>query len=222
MLVLPELGNKGWKGFVKICLLSIFLFFFVHKTALILILIYPLTLFRLSSRQMILLLSVSMVWAFGGIGNVLVNVVGLNFIKNTPFLAALDFYSQNETFSAEIKFLSLPVLHRLLIVSIGIYFLNKLKEFKNFPVVFNLYFWGVIIYFILVPLGNILATRISMNLKIFDSLVIPYLFIVLKEKEFKSFAVLIVALWSLSILLYNFYLPGNYPYYIPYKTIFEK
>lgn len=224
MYLLPILLQKEkiTLTFFKVLILSIFLGFFVHKTALVLPFLYLLGLLDFSFQNKLILLTVSMIWAFTGIGNVLIQLGGLAFIKDAGYLGVVDFYTQNETFGAEIKLLSVSVLHRLLILILALYFSKFQSSNFIFKKMVNIYFWGIVIYFLLTPLGYMLATRVSMNLKVFDVLLIPYFLIFLKEYPFKILGLILVSAWSFAVMLTNFYMPGNYPYYIPYRTIFSK
>ncbi|MBC6110546.1 EpsG family protein [Pedobacter fastidiosus] len=222
LYVFPRLLKKTWLSFFKVLLLSFLLAFFLHKTALALPIIYLVCLFKPTIKYKYAILFGSLVWAFTGLGNVLVQVGGLSFFKDTAYLGVVDFYSQNESFGSEIKLLSISVLHRLVILFLALYF----SEFKTAPPVFkkltNIYFWGAVIYFVLTPLGYMLATRVSMNVKAFDLLLIPYFVIFLKEYKFKFLGLMLISAWSFAVMLTNFYIPGNYPYYIPYRTILSR
>ncbi|MEO6176096.1 MAG: EpsG family protein [Flavobacterium circumlabens] len=222
LYILPIFLRREKFAFLKVLISSVLLAFFLHKTALILPVMYLLCIRDPSLKNKYIILFVSMIWAFTGIGNILIQVGGLSFIKDAGYLGVVDFYSQNEAFGAEIKLLSVSVLHRLLILLLALYFSKFEPSNLIFKKMVNIYFWGIVIYFFLTPLGYMLATRVGMNLKVFDVLLIPYFLIFLKEYKFKVSGLVLVSLWSFSVMLTNFYLPGNYPYYIPYRTIFSK
>lgn len=222
MYLLPVFLERKKFTFLKVLTWSVILSFFLHKTALLLPVIYLVCLYNPSLKNKYIILFCSMVWAFTGVGSVLIQVGGLSFIKDAGYLGVVDFYSQNEAFGAEIKLLSVSVLHRLAILLLALYFSNFKSSNPMFKKLVNIYFWGIIIYFFLTPLGYMLATRVGMNLKVFDVLIIPYFLIFLKEYKFKIAGLVMVSLWSFSVMLTNFYIPGNYPYYIPYRTIFSK
>ena len=216
---IPILFKKGKYNFYKILFLTFILTFFVHKTALVIPILYFLTLFNINQNIKILLVIISCIWAYGGIGDSIIQLTHLDFVKNSSLLSVLDVYSVSENNENSIKFLSISMMHRLFFLLLGIYF----TKFINDPVhlrILNLYFWGVILYIILVPLGYMIATRISMNFKIFDIITLSYFLFYLKEKEFKYSYVILIAIWSVSVMLTNFYIPGNYEFYVPFKTIF--
>lgn len=222
LYILPDLLNKGYKGFIKMLLWSVFLSIFLHKTALILPVIYVICLIDFSLTKKMILLGFSMVWAFAGIGNIMVQVAGLSFFKESAFLSVIDVYTQNDTFSAEIKFFSISVMHRLVILFLALYFAQKKSASPLFKQLSNIYFWGIVLYFVIAPLGYLLATRVSMNLKIFDVVILTYFIPFLYERVFKVVGVILIAIWSFSVMLTNFYIPGNYVFYVPYRSIFNK
>ena len=222
MYIFPYLLEKSRKNFLNIVILSIVLGFFLHKTAVILPLIYIVCLFTPSLRNKYIILLGTLVWAFTGVGNMLMQVGGLAFFKDNAYLGVVDLYSTSEAFGKEINFFSISVLHRLAILVVALYFSSFASADPLFKKLTNIYFWGAVAYFALVPLGYIMATRVSMNLKIFDVLLIPYFLVFLKEYSFKIIGLLLISLWSFAVMLTNFYLPGNYEYYIPYRTIFSK
>jgi hypothetical protein len=219
---LPILLVRSNRNIIIILLMTFFLSFTLHKTALILPIIYFLCLINPNYEYKRIILVGSLIWAFTGLGNVLVQIGGLSFLKDTAYLSVVDFYSNSEAFGTEIKFFSITVLHRLAILVLALYFSNFNSASLLFKKLTNIYFWGIVIYFMLVPLGYMMATRINMNLKIFDVVLIPYFIVFLKEYKFKMIGLTIVALWSFAVMLTNFYIPGNYEYYVPYRSIFSK
>lgn len=219
---LPILLVRSNRNVIIILIMTFFLSFTLHKTALILPLIYFLCLYNPKYKHKRIILLISLIWAFTGLGNVLVQIGGLSFLKDTAYLSVVDFYANNEAFGTEIKFFSITVLHRLAILLLALYFSNFNSASLLFRKLTNIYFWGIIIYFMLVPLGYMMATRINMNLKIFDVVLIPYFIVFLKEYKFKIIGLTFVGLWSFSVMLTNFYIPGNYEYYVPYRSLFNK
>ncbi|MGE6220120.1 EpsG family protein [Nubsella zeaxanthinifaciens] len=222
LLVFPRLLKRDLNSFLKMLFLSVFLAFFVHKTALMLPIFYFFCLFEPKMKYKIYLLIFMLIWAFSGVGKILVEVGGLAFFKDTAYLSVVDFYTQSEAFGKELKFFSITVLHRIVILVLALYFSQFKSSSPLFRQLSNIYFWGAIIYLFLTPMGYILATRVSMNLKIFEVTLLPFFIPFLKESYFKLIGFLIISLWSFAVMLTNFYLPGNYPYYIPYRTILEK
>lgn len=222
LYILPELLNRGLKGFLRVLIISVLLTIFLHKTAIILPVLYLVCLLDFSIQRKIIILTFSILWAFIGIGNIMVQVAGLSFFKDTAFLSVVDVYTQHETFSVEIKFFSISVMHRLAILALALYFAERKGAEPLFKQLANIYFWGIVFYFVLAPLGYLLTTRITMNLKIFDVIIIAYFIPFLQEKSFKVAGVFIIALWSFSVMLTNFYIPGNYKFYVPYRSIFNK
>lgn len=216
---IPNLFQRGRINFTKVILLTFILTFFVHKTALSIPVLYILSLFYPTNNKKIILLLISYIWAFGGIGDSIVQLTHLDFVKNSSLLSVLDIYSVSENNENTIKIFSISMMHRLVFLLIGIYFTKYIKNELHLRIL-NLYFWGVIIYILLVPLGYMIATRISMNFKIFDIITLSYFLYYLKEKELKISYLFFISIWSISVMLTNFYIPGNYEYYIPYKTIF--
>ncbi|MGO4819417.1 EpsG family protein [Flavobacterium sp. W22_SRS_FP1] len=219
---LPILLVRSNRSIIIILLMTFLLSFTLHKTALILPIIYFLCLYNPIYKYKWIILGGSIIWAFTGLGNVLVQIGGLSFLKDTSYLSVVDFYSNSEAFGTEIKFFSITVLHRLAILVLALYFSNFNSANLLFKKLTNIYFWGIVIYFMLVPLGYMMATRINMNLKIFDVVLIPYFIVFLKEYKFKMIGLTIVALWSFAVMLTNFYIPGNYEFYVPYRSIFSK
>ncbi len=222
LYLLPILLEKKKGNFVRVLILSALMANFVHKTALFLPVIYLLCLLNPTIRMKYIILFISLIWGFSGVGDILVKIGGLSVVKESSFLSVIDFYTQSEAFGTKVQLFSISVLHRLVILMLALYFSSLSTESLLFKKISNIYFWSAILYFVLLPLGYILATRISMNIKIFDALLIPYFLIFLKENLFKNLVLLLVALWSFSMMLTNFYLPGNYPYYVPYRTILDK
>ncbi|MBC7915286.1 MAG: EpsG family protein [Pyrinomonadaceae bacterium] len=220
--LLPDLLIKSLASFLKILLLSVLLAICLHKTAIILPFIFLICLYVPPVKTKYFILLASLLWAFSGIGNILIQIGGLSFFKDTAYLSVVDVYSQSEAFGAEIKLFSISVIHRLVILILALYFSEFETASNSFKKLTNIYFWGAIIYFLLAPLGYMLATRVGMNLKIFDVLLIPYFIIFLKEAKFKIVGLMVIAVWSFAVMLTNFYIPGNYPYYVPYRTIFQK
>lgn len=222
MYLLPMLLDKGKSGFFKILVISTFLAVSLHKTAIVLPFIFIICLFNPSYRNKHIILLLSLVWAFTGMGDILIQIGGLSFFKDSAYLGVVDFYSKSDAFGTEITFFSISVMHRLVILLLALYFSNFSSANPIFKKLTNIYFWGAIIYFLLVPLGYMMATRVSMNLKIFDVLLIPYFLIFLKERSYKVVGLVLISAWSFAVMLTNFYIPGNYEYYVPYRTIFSK
>lgn len=222
LFVFPRLLKKDIRSFIKMLLLSVFLAFFIHKTALMLPVFYCFCLFEPKIKYKIYLLLIMLIWAFSGMGKILVEVGGLAFFKDSAYLSVVDFYTQSEAFGKELKFFSITVLHRIIILVLALYFAQFKSSSTLFKQLSNIYFWGAIIYLFLTPMGYILATRVSMNLKIFEVTLLPFFIPFFKERYFKLLGFLIISLWSFAVMLTNFYLPGNYPYYIPYRTILGK
>lgn len=216
---IPILFEKKKYNFYKILWLTFLLTFFVHKTALVVPILYLLTLIELSTNKKILFIFLSCIWAYGGIGDSIVQLTHLDFVKNSSLLSVLDVYSVSENNENSINFFSISMMHRLIFLFLGIYFTRFISNSIHLRIL-NLYYWGVIIYILLVPLGYMIATRISMNFKIFDIITLSYFIYYFKEKEFKISYLILIAIWSISVMLTNFYMPGNYEYYIPFKTIF--
>jgi hypothetical protein len=222
LYILPDLLNKGLKGFIKVLIISVLLTIFLHKTAIILPVLFLVCLLNFSIQRKIIILVLSIIWAFIGIGDVIIQVAGLSFFKESSFLSVVDLYTQHESFSAEIKFFSISVMHRLVILALALYFAKKNSAEPIFIQLANIYYWGIVFYFFLAPLGYLLTTRISMNLKIFDTIIIAYFIPFLQERSFKVAGVILIAIWSFSVMLTNFYIPGNYKFYVPYRSIFNK
>jgi len=44
----------------------------------------------------------------------------------------------------------------------------------------------------------------------------------LKGNKFKVVGLVLKSFSSFAVMLTNFYTPGNYPYYVPYRTIYSK
>lgn len=218
----PDLLEKSKKSFLKIVFLSVLLSFCLHKTAIILPFFYFICLYTPSHRNKYIILFFSMLWAFSGAGNIITAIGGLSFVKDVSYLSVVDVYSQHEAFGKEVGFFSISVLHRLLILVLALYFSNFKSASPIFKKITNIYFWGAVIYFVLIPLGYIMATRVSMNLKIFDVVLIPYFIFFLKEYQYKVLGFVLICLWSFAVMLTNFYIPGNYEYYVPYRSIFSK
>lgn len=219
---LPILLVRSNRNIIIILLMTFFLSFTLHKTALILPIIYFLCLYDPQYKYKRIILLFSILWAFTGLGDVLVQIAGMSFLKDTAYLSVVDLYSNSEAFGIEIKFFSITVLHRLAILMLALYFSNFSSATLLFKKLTNIYFWGIIVYFLLVPLGYMMATRINMNLKIFDVVLIPYFIVFLKEYKFKIIGLTFVGLWSFSVMLTNFYIPGNYEYYVPYRSVFNR
>lgn len=137
---LPKLLIKNKKNFFVILLMSLFLGFTLHKTAMILPFIYLICLSNPSHKNKYIILLFSLVWAFTGLGNILVQVGGLSFFKDTAYLSMVDFYSQSEAFGTEITFLSISVLHRLFILLLALYFSNFDSANPLFKKLTNIYF----------------------------------------------------------------------------------
>lgn len=220
--ILPDLIQKRKNSFIKVVFLTITLSFFLHKTAIILPLVYLLCRINYDVKTKYFVLFFAVLWAFSGIGNVVIQIGGISFLKESAYLSVVDFYTNNETFGAEIKFLSISVFHRLAILIFALYFLKNRKNNIMYDILTNIYFWSVIIYFILVPFGYIIATRVGMNIKVFDLLLLPYILSFVKDKTLNFSLFLLISIWSIALMLTNFYIPGNYEYYVPYRTIFEK
>jgi hypothetical protein len=213
------LARKGFKNFAHLLLLSLFLFFALHKTAILFPVIYIISLFNPLIKTKIYIFFAFLIWAFSGVGEILIS--GIPYIKDIAYLGIIDFYTNHENFSASVNLLSITVLHRLVILIAALY----LSEFKGAGLLFkkliNIYFWGIIIYLFCIPLGYMLATRINMNFKIFDVILISYFVLFFKTKTDKLLFLSIIIIWSLFSMLTNFYMPGNYDYYLPYRTILE-
>jgi hypothetical protein len=219
---LPDLVQSKRNSTYKVILLTVLLAFFLHKTALILPLIYLLSRIRPSLMTKYVVLMISIFWAFSGIGSIIVQIGGFSLLKESAYLGVIDFYSNNETFGAEIKFLSISVFHRLAILVVAFYFLKHSKNDVLYDILTNIYFWSVVIYFILVPFGYIIATRVGMNIKVFDLLLLPFIISFVKDKKFSLLVYFIICLGSMGLMLTNFYIPGNYEYYVPYRSILNK
>lgn len=217
---IPILFEKKKYNFFKIIFLTFILTFFVHKTALIIPILYLLTIVKLNTSKKILFVCISCIWAYGGLGDIIIQLTHLDFVKNSSLLSVLDVYSITENNENSINFFSISMMHRLLFLFLGIYFTQYINNNLQLRIL-NLYYWGVIIYILLVPLGYMIATRISMNFKIFDIITLSYFIFYFKEKEFKFSYLILISIWSVSVMLTNFYMPGNYEFYIPFKTIFR-
>jgi hypothetical protein len=215
----PIIFERGKKNISKVILLTFILTFFIHKTALVLPILYLLSYLNFNTNKKIYIVILSCIWAYSGIGDSIVQLTHLDFVKNSSLLSVLDVYSVSENTENTIGFFSISMLHRLVFLFLGLYFAKYLSNPIHLRIL-NLYFWGVILYILLVPLGYMIATRLSMNFKIFDIITLSYFIYYLKENEFKFSYVIFIATWSLSVMLTNFYLPGNYEFYIPFKTIF--
>lgn len=217
--ILPDLINGGKQNILKMFVLTLLLTFFLHKTALITPIVYIICLYKPHIKKKYFILFLALIWAFSGVGNIILRLGGLTVFQESAYLGVLDMYANHESFGAEIKFLSISVFHRLAILLLALQFSDN-RDNKMDKII-NIYFWSVIIYFFFVPFGYIVATRLGMNLKIFDSILLPYIIVVLKDIYLKYIWYLVISIWSMAMMLTNFYIPGNYEYYIPYRTIFN-
>lgn len=219
---LPILLDGSKRNIFLMFLMTLILSFILHKTALVLPVIYFLCLYNPKIQYKWFILVVSIIWAFTSLGNMMFQLTGMSFFKESAYFSVIDVYAKNELFGREIKFFSITVLHRLVILIFALYFSTFNSADLVFKKLTNIYFWGIVIYFFLAPLGYLMATRINMNFKIFDVILIPYFLVFLKEFAFKILGLFIVAVWSFAVMLSNFYIPGNYKFYVPYRSIFNK
>ena len=110
---------------------------------------------------------------------------------------------------------TINILQRLLILLPLIYFYPSLSKEKTFSTLFNIYFWGTVVYLTFGFFGLFIA-RINMFFRILEIILIPILYEKVKNKNQKIIIQVPIVAWGLTVLTWVYYKEAYYPF----KTIF--
>lgn len=198
--------REKWKYFSLILIASLF-----HISALMLLPLYYLYGFKFNARKYIILLIVSIISIQLNLINLIVHLIPFEFIKG-PVLG----YLQSEVWSRP-STVSFSTIERLFIVILGIIYFNKLNAIhKYFALFYNIYFFGVLLYFIFFN-SYVFAERVSIYFNVLAMFLLVYYFELFKVKKQKIiYHILLISFVSLFFLktIYsndqgNVYLPYN-------------
>lgn len=102
-------------------------------------------------------------------------------------------------------------LLRIIIIGLFLYFYNSLKKEENFKGLFNIYFFGFLVYTLL-SFQVQAATRINMFFRILEILLFPYLVVIKKDKPQKIIMFWIIIAITTALFLSDLSHPDNFPY----------
>lgn len=102
-------------------------------------------------------------------------------------------------------------LLRLIIIGFFLWFYNSLKEKKGFKGIFNIYFFGFLLY-TLASFQIQAATRVNMFFRILEILLFPYLILIKKDKPQKIIMFWIVVAIASVLFLSDLSHPDNFPF----------
>ena len=112
------------------------------------------------------------------------------------------------------------ISYRIVIILITLIFYYKLyQEDSFFRGIYNIYFLGLIIFILFVPV-SVALIRFSNYFEIFQVFLFPYLIYQYKDKIYNN-AILLFCIIYFAIRL-NSSIAGYKDLYIPYKSIFDK
>lgn len=194
--------------------------FLIHRSSLIFLFAWWIYRLRLSKKTMILIMIISV--AFSSAVSILFNSIGGLFGEVVQYKLSvyMDDFDQTEGtgFSSFVTILK-GVLNKCLIFFVIVFFMDKIVE--KYPYVrgyFNLYWFGVVLYFLLVGV-NLVFVRFSYAFDFMLVVLFPYLFSIIQKSSNKTF------LWGfLSIYLMMrmyVYLNSYIDLFVPFKTIFD-
>lgn len=191
-----------------------------HRTSFIFLLAWWVYHLHLSKKTMVILMCVCV--AFSSFISTLFDSIGGFFGEVIQYKLSVymdDYDGVEDTgFSPFITILK-GVLNKCVIFFIILFFIDKITE--KYPYVrgyFNLYWFGIILYFSLVGV-NIIFVRFSYAYDILLVILFPYIFSVIKKNSNKIF-VWGVLLVYLMMRMYV-YLNSYFDLFVPFKTILE-
>lgn len=128
-----------------------------------------------------------------------------------------NFYIEN-TYQNEFQLSLIGLFRRLVFIFICYFFYNQITiKYQYYKLFFNIYFVGILIYFIFNQSLLILINRGSIYFNIMECLLLPFIVLILK-KESRYLAYILIFLYSI-IMFYQSI--AIYPdLFIPYKGVF--
>lgn len=189
-----------------------------HRTSLIFLFAWWIYHLRLSKKTMVILMCVSVV--FSSVIAMLFESIGGMFGEVIQYKLSvyMDDFDQTEgTGFSSIMTIVKGVLNKCLVFFVILFFIDKIVE--KYPCVrgyFNLYWFGIILYFSLVGI-NIIFVRFSYAYDLMLVVLFPYLFSVIHKNSNRIFVWGILSIY-LMMRMYV-YLNSYIELFVPFKTI---
>jgi hypothetical protein len=185
---------------------------FFHISVLILLPLYYIYIMKLKQKTYIFLLLLAILSVPLNLISVLANFIPFDFIRG-PVLGYLSSEIWNRPSS-----ISVSTIERLVIVLIGIIYFNKLDKLHTyFRLFFNIYFTGVLIYFISFN-SYVFAERFSIYFNITAIILLVYYIKLFNGKYQKILYHIILIMFVASFFLKTIYNGNKENTYLPYKS----
>ncbi|WP_164123650.1 EpsG family protein [Sphingobacterium sp. xlx-130] len=193
-----------------------------HRSALIILPFYYISTLELSRKQLLIILILS----FGASSLAKGLFSTLSFIGNAAISSRLDDYldqSQLSSFGSKFSPFETMVrgsIYRVFYLLIFIaYFYQDILKNRVLLILFNLYFWGAVIFILLVPISTAMI-RLSSYFDIAHIILVPLLMAQFKGN--KKGELILIFLVLISFVRFIGVVTGYEELYIPYKWIFNK
>ncbi len=199
--------REKWKYFSLILIASLF-----HISALMLLPLYYLYGFKFNTRKYIILLIVSIISVQLNLINLIVHLIPFEFIKG-PVLG----YLQSEVWNRP-SAVSFSTIERLFIVILGLIYFNKLNAIhKYFALFYNVYFLGVLLYFVFFN-SYVFAERFSIYFNVLAMFLLVYYFELFKDKKQKIIYHMLLISFVSFFFLKTIYSNEQGNVYLPYNS----
>lgn len=213
----PYIQKKEFWKYLMIMLLA----FLFHYSSIIAFPAYWLWNLKLNNRRFVVIIVVVAVLSLFA-SNLITNMmyaVGGDF-----FRSKLDAYMEmgEEAFGAQIsprQVLIRGIINRSLYFFGPLFFLTKIREKnKELNGLFNLYFYGFLLFVILAPF-SVGLSRAASYTDITQTLLLPFVFT--RKMKFSSRVIIAVVLILYFGIRFNGIVNNYYDLYVPYKSIFQ-
>lgn len=210
--------RRWWPFLLFVVLAAMF-----HRSAWIFLLAWPVFNLRWSITKMFFSLLIAI--ALSPVINAL--MLSLGGLFGGIIQAKLDLYlgeaAEGNTFGAGFSMAEIIVkglINKVFLFTIGAYIIYLTDEKESFRVrgFMNLFWFGSIIYFLTIPISTGMA-RMSYAFDIFQIVLIPYLFKVVRNREARLIWFVLIGIYLLMRMMV--YVINFYDYYVPFNTFLD-
>ncbi|WP_302798326.1 EpsG family protein [Parabacteroides goldsteinii] len=209
--------KKGKNCILLLFLITILVGLLFHKSVIffLLPLLFLTRQLKVHQYGVILVLSIIVGHRLVSLMPLIINYIPDFFTFKDAAIAYLTYKSEGVTFT-------LGMIERITMFLIVTYYCAKyqiLEKDKLMLIFYNMYFYGICLYFLLIPFSDVLASRGTFVLTWSLFFLFPNTLKYISKKQDFIIVFIVIILWSLYLSTKVFFRDDNI--YIPYKSIFS-